>query len=53
MKQTPLQRINRILRFYEKRGQSNKRAEIIYYKILSIKYNFNNNSLSLYKSAKI
>lgn len=53
MSQTPLQRINRILAFYYKRGVSNKRAEKVYYKILSKKFNFKNNFVYLDKSDKI
>lgn len=42
---TPLQRINRILNFYEKRGVNKERANKVKYKILRIKYEKNYNIL--------
>lgn len=38
MSQTPLQRINRILRFYEKRGTNKESVNSVYRKILEIKF---------------
>lgn len=37
MSQTPLQRINRILRFYEKRGTNKESVNNVYRKILKKK----------------
>ena len=41
MKQTPLQRINRILRFYENRGVNSERANAVYRKIVKLKLKLN------------
>ena len=42
MKQTPLQRIKRVMDFYYKRGICKNSVDIIYKKILSQKYNVKN-----------
>lgn len=39
MNQSNLQRIRRVLKFYELKGQNRERVNTIYYKILKHKYN--------------
>lgn len=38
MKQTPLQRIKRIMTFYYQRGCNKESVNLIYYKILKLKF---------------
>lgn len=38
MRQTPLQRVNRVLKFYELRGQNRERVNNVKRNILKLKY---------------